>query len=96
MSEQVAASRTAHEVVSNSVLFSLIFFSGAMALLPISTYFGSLNYIWPGNTTYAALSAVLAANIVLVGYIIIAARDDKSSREESQRAASKLESKKER
>ncbi|TCD67678.1 hypothetical protein EIP91_012044 [Steccherinum ochraceum] len=31
----------------------------------------------PGNSTYAAITAIVAANVVLVAYIIVSVRDDK-------------------
>jgi hypothetical protein len=37
--------------------------------------------ITPGNTSYAALTAVLAANIVLAGYVYLAFAEDKADRE---------------
>ncbi|KAK8845575.1 hypothetical protein IAR55_006290 [Kwoniella newhampshirensis] len=57
-----------------AVLYKLIFFTVLMAVVPIATYFGSLR--WKGSTTYAAISAVLAANVILVGYVVVAFRED--------------------
>jgi vacuolar ATPase assembly integral membrane protein VMA21 len=45
-----------------------------------------------GNSTFAAITAVVAANVVLVAYIISSVRDDKVERE----AAKPLESRKDR
>lgn len=45
-----------------------------------------------GNSTFAAITAVVAANVVLVAYIISSVRDDQVERE----AAKPLESRKDR
>jgi len=45
-----------------------------------------------GNSTFAAITAVVAANIVLVAYIISSVRDDQVERE----AARPMESRKDR
>ena len=46
----------------------------------------------PGNSTFAAITAVVAANVVLVAYIVTSLRDDKTERE----VAKPLESRKDR
>jgi hypothetical protein len=40
-----------------------------------------LTPIFPGNSTYAGATAALVANIVLIGYVVVAFQDDKSERE---------------
>jgi hypothetical protein len=50
---------------------------------------------YPGNTTFAAITAVLAANIVLIVYIILSILDDRQSHQ-SPPQLSPPESKKER
>ncbi|TXT16065.1 hypothetical protein VHUM_00568 [Vanrija humicola] len=55
-----------------------------MAIVPISTYFVTVRHLWNGNTAYAALSAVLAANIVLGGYVYLAFVEDAATKAEVQ------------
>lgn len=45
-----------------------------------------------GNSTFAAMTAIVAANIVLVAYIITSLRDDQAERE----AGKPVESRKDR
>ncbi|WWC85839.1 uncharacterized protein L201_000706 [Kwoniella dendrophila CBS 6074] len=60
------------DTVQPAVLYKLIIFALAMAIAPIGTYFLVLNYFSKGNTIASAISAIIAANIVLVGYIVVA------------------------
>ena len=39
-----------------------------------------------GSSTWAALTAVLAANIVLVAYVVIAFKEDAAERREAEKA----------
>jgi len=74
------------------VLFKLIIFSLSLGIIPITSYYASEKYIWNGNSTFAAITAVVTANIVLVAYIITSLRDDRAERE----AGKPLESRKDR
>jgi len=90
-----------HPLTHRAVLYKLVTFAILMAVAPIGSYFGTLDYMWNGefyiiqssahaeaetvlwcvpltigNTTYAAICAVAAANIVLVGYVIVAFREE--------------------
>lgn len=60
-------------------MVKLIAFSVALGALPLTSYYASLKYLWPENTVYAAILAVVAANIVLVSYIIVAALEDRKA-----------------
>ncbi|KAK4686828.1 vacuolar ATPase assembly integral membrane protein VMA21, partial [Tremellales sp. Uapishka_1] len=76
MVNPVSSGKMAPQGVEPAVLSKLITFAILMAVVPIGTYFGSLKYLWNGSTTYSALSAVLLANVVLIGYVIVAFRED--------------------
>jgi hypothetical protein len=39
------------------------------------------SFCHPGNSTFAAITAIVAANLVLVAYIITSLRDDQAERE---------------
>ena len=113
----------------------LVAFSVALAVVPISSYFGSLWYIFngaymyflppsfripllrvtwgitrayglpfsfiydnriPGNATFAAIVAVVAANLVLVLYITLSILEDQGDQKHSDSAKTNLESRKSR
>jgi len=78
MSEHVAVSRvTAQTAENGGALAKLVTFSLVLAVAPISSYFLSEKYVWGGNSTYAAITAIVAANAVLIAYIIVSVREDK-------------------
>ncbi|WVQ62661.1 uncharacterized protein L199_000808 [Kwoniella botswanensis] len=60
------------ETVQPAVLYKLIIFAVLMAVAPIGTYFTVLTYFTKGNTIASAIAAIIAANLVLIGYIVVA------------------------
>lgn len=87
---------------NSKALAKLAGFTLAMVILPLSTYFLSLEHVfgrrsliryrdafssltlpfsYPNcpakNTTYAAISAAVVANVILVGFIIVALAEDR-------------------
>ncbi|CAE6431031.1 VMA21 domain-containing protein [Rhizoctonia solani AG-1 IA] len=84
MSRNVAAEATPAKIIEDAadsaVLFKLSGFSIALAVVPLSSYFLSMNYLWGGNSTYAALTAIVSANVVLIAYILLSISDDRASR----------------
>ncbi|KAI8983949.1 hypothetical protein BDF20DRAFT_911135 [Mycotypha africana] len=54
------------------VIIKLVVFTAALFILPIVTYYLTLNKAFHGNATYAAVAAVGVANAVVVAYIITA------------------------
>jgi len=51
-----------------------------MVTLPLSAYFITARTIFRGNSTWAGATAALVANIVLIGYIVVAVREDQGDR----------------
>ncbi|PPQ63432.1 hypothetical protein CVT24_004942 [Panaeolus cyanescens] len=94
MSEQVAAAKLNADVAASGVLLKLLAFSVLLGVLPIGSYFLSLKYVWDENSTFAAITAVVAANLVLVGYIIASAIEDKQASASQASNQPKKESKK--
>jgi len=94
MSEKVAAANLVNKGAQGAVLAKLIIFSLSLAFAPISSYFFSLSYVWNGNSTYAAITAIIAANIVLVSYIVISIIEDKGDQERSASVKEAFESRK--
>ncbi|KAF7878874.1 hypothetical protein EAF04_000077 [Stromatinia cepivora] len=78
------------------VIIKLLGFTLAMIIIPISSYFLTLNTIFRGNSTFAGATAAIMANVVLVGYVIVAMKEDQSEALEAAAAKeTKTESKKE-
>ncbi|TFK55791.1 hypothetical protein OE88DRAFT_1652262 [Heliocybe sulcata] len=77
MSEQAKAANITEQAAKGGVLLKLIIFSLSLGIVPISSYFLSEKYVWNGNSNYAAITAVFAANIVLVTYIILSILEDR-------------------
>ncbi|KAK2758820.1 vacuolar ATPase assembly integral membrane protein vma21 [Arachnomyces sp. PD_36] len=78
-------------VVSSSVIYKLLAFTLAMIIAPIGIYFLSLDLVFGGNSTFAGALAAVTANVVLVGYIVVAMREDREEKrgEEERRRVKK-------
>jgi len=83
MSNKSATADATAQAASRGALIKLLLFAVTLAVLPISSYFISLRYMWGGNNNYAAITAVCAANLVLVAYIVTSILEDRQSLEET-------------
>ncbi|KAF4122596.1 VMA21-like domain [Geosmithia morbida] len=79
--------------VPKDVIFKLLAFTMAMIFIPIGSYFLTVNTIFKGNASYAGGLAAILANVVLVGYIIVAMNEDQAELDKDRK---KDETKKER
>ncbi|KAJ9315260.1 hypothetical protein DTO271D3_4427 [Paecilomyces variotii] len=66
--------------VPADVIYKLLGFTAAMIVAPIGIYFLTVESIFRGNSTWAAISAAVTANIILVAYIVVAWKDDQGER----------------
>ncbi|KAF3492375.1 uncharacterized protein GIQ15_01892 [Arthroderma uncinatum] len=80
---EVASPRVAQPVgnpeyrtLPGGVLWKFILYSVLIVCCPLATYFGTVNRVFEGNSTYAGAAAAGAANIILITYIIFAIRED--------------------
>ncbi|PFH51414.1 hypothetical protein AMATHDRAFT_59164 [Amanita thiersii Skay4041] len=94
MSEKSISAQVTSQAASGGILIKLIVFSLSLGIMPIVSYFASLKYIWNGNSTYAAITAVVAANVVLVAYIVSSIKEDRQAQQAV--APSHIEPKKQR
>lgn len=69
-------------LVSSQVIKTLLAFTAAMIVVPIGSYFLTVNLVFRGNSTFAGGFAALMANVVLIGYIIVAWMDDQEDQRE--------------
>ncbi|KAF2482592.1 hypothetical protein BDY17DRAFT_298775 [Neohortaea acidophila] len=67
--------------VPSHIITKLLAFSAALFFLPIASYFLTRDVVFKGNAAYAGGFAALVANVVLVGYIVVAFLDDKKEQE---------------
>jgi hypothetical protein len=77
--------------VPTSVIAKLLFFTVALVTVPLGTYFITVKSIFKGNSTYAGALAAIMANVVLVGYLVVAIQDDQSDRKEDEKKEDKKE-----
>jgi hypothetical protein len=75
--------------VPRDVIFKLLAFTLAMIIVPIGSYFLTVNTIFNGNSSYAGGLAALLANVVLVGYIIVAMTEDQGDQQEGRKKENK-------
>ncbi|KAI8148831.1 hypothetical protein BJV82DRAFT_589810 [Fennellomyces sp. T-0311] len=79
-----SGSNPASAAVSRSVVFKLIFFTLAMFIVPIATYYYTVDGVFDGNGTFAAGAAAGMANLVAICYIIAAVLEDKDKDKDKQ------------
>jgi len=77
--------------VPSHVIYKLLGFTFAMVVLPIGSYFVTVDTLFKGNSTYAGALAAIMANVVLIGYVIVAMNEDQSDRLEEEKKAKKSE-----
>ncbi|KAK3942709.1 vacuolar ATPase assembly integral membrane protein VMA21 [Diplogelasinospora grovesii] len=75
--------------VPMAVIMKLLAFTLAMLVLPIGSYFFTVDRVFNGNSTFAGALAAIMANVVLIGYIVVAMAEDKSDQEQEKREAKK-------
>jgi len=51
-------------------------FMFALLILPILTYFYTLDNVFHGNSVYSAFASVAIANVVVIGYVVVAILED--------------------
>ncbi|AEO70319.1 f4f913a0-3bdb-4e1c-a946-88d9fc09f5b3 [Thermothielavioides terrestris] len=91
--DTIGASPAANEksnispAVPTSVIMKLLAFTLGMIVIPIGSYFLTVNTLFRGNSTYAGALAAIMANAVLIGYIFVAMAEDQS--EQQQRKGGK-------
>ncbi|KAM0242602.1 hypothetical protein ACHAPO_001024 [Fusarium lateritium] len=64
--------------VPSQVIYKLLAFTFAMVFLPIGSYFLTVNTVFNGNSSFAGGLAAVLANVVLIGYIVVAMKEDQS------------------
>lgn len=67
-----------------SVIQKLVFFTGAMVILPVLAFFVT-QWLFSNNSIISGGVAALVANVVLIGYIIAAFTEDTSTPEEESK-----------
>ncbi|KLO19852.1 hypothetical protein SCHPADRAFT_992461 [Schizopora paradoxa] len=75
---QVSAAKAADNMIKTGVVFRLVTFAVALGVVPIATFYGTKSYFFNDNSTYAAIAAVTAANVVLVTYIVQSVLEDRA------------------
>ncbi|RKP06172.1 hypothetical protein THASP1DRAFT_25451, partial [Thamnocephalis sphaerospora] len=68
-------------------LLKLAAFSLSAALVPILTYFYTLDY-FGGSSTKSAIAAVVAANVIMFGYVAVAFAEDRAESKQKLEPAS--------
>ncbi|KAK4105802.1 hypothetical protein N658DRAFT_492296 [Parathielavia hyrcaniae] len=62
----------------------LLAFTLGMIVVPIGSYFVTVDTVFKGNSTYAGALAAIMANAVLIGYIFVAMAEDQSEQLQQQ------------
>ncbi|ERF68579.1 Vacuolar ATPase assembly integral membrane protein VMA21 [Endocarpon pusillum Z07020] len=73
------------------VVYKLLGFTLGMVVVPIGTYFATVDLFFRGNATYAGGLAAFMANVVLIAYVIVAMKEDQSEKMEAEQKAKKAQ-----
>ncbi|GAA5996318.1 hypothetical protein JCM5350_007229 [Sporobolomyces pararoseus] len=76
-SSSVSGAAPSNNESLSPVVWKLALFTLLMIVGPIGTYFTTLNYYFH-DPTPSAISAALVANLVLVGFVVVAFLEDKN------------------
>eukprot|EP00158_Paraphelidium_tribonemae_P005094 Partr_v1_DN27157_c1_g1_i2_m16082 putative Required for the assembly of the V0 complex of the vacuolar ATPase (V-ATPase) in the endoplasmic reticulum (By similarity) len=69
-------SSSSKQEMPGHVIAKLIGFSVLMIVGPIGSYFFTLNRLFDGNPTYAAIFAVVVTNCIIAAYVVVAWLED--------------------
>ncbi|QIW95883.1 hypothetical protein AMS68_001401 [Peltaster fructicola] len=75
--------------VPGHVIAKLLGFTFAMVTVPIGSYFLTVNNVFGGNATYAGGLAAVMANVVLLGYVVVAFNEDQDERKAAEESKKK-------
>jgi hypothetical protein len=75
--------------VPTHVILKLLAATFAMVVVPIGSYFLTVNTVFKGNSTYAGGLAALMANVVLIGYVLVAMNEDQTDQIEEKKKEGK-------
>ncbi|WAO83392.1 Vacuolar ATPase assembly integral membrane protein VMA21 [Fusarium falciforme] len=75
--------------VPKDVIYKLLAFTIGMIVLPIGSYFLTVNTIFRGNSSFAGGFAAVMANVVLVAYIIVAMKEENAEQTGKPKSDSK-------
>ncbi|ORX98158.1 hypothetical protein K493DRAFT_313774 [Basidiobolus meristosporus CBS 931.73] len=71
--------------VSRDVVLKLVFFVIILAALPITAFYKALEY-FEGNYIYSAGVAVILANVIVFGYVLVAVFEEISDKKNTTKA----------
>ncbi|RMD40084.1 hypothetical protein DV735_g5064, partial [Chaetothyriales sp. CBS 134920] len=67
-----------------SVILKLLGFTFAMIVVPLGSFFFTREYVFNGSAIYSGAFAALMANVVLIGYVIVAVLEDQGDQKAVQ------------
>ncbi|KAI5844254.1 hypothetical protein BZA05DRAFT_409538 [Tricharina praecox] len=80
----IATKQPASLNVPGSVVAKLLLFTFAMITAPLGTYYISVTSLFVGQSTVAGALAAVAANVVLIAYVIVAMTEDAAEGEDKK------------
>ncbi|KAK9469413.1 hypothetical protein V1512DRAFT_256186 [Lipomyces arxii] len=78
-----ATAAASSSTVPPHVIKALTIFTIAMVGAPLLSFYVCMNFIFAGNSQWSGLVAAVVANVVVVGYVVFAWKEDGMSKTES-------------